>query len=216
MVLNQKISGFIDEADTNVELAEALEEFGFTFDINALKMALADVRIVSNKRSRLLSKRPELSTTLRMKIVFDAIEDVFKEIEVAQLRNPEIDYSALVRELNVVVHKYRLNISRRDFFNKRKAEEQNGNGYEGEETEGYGTSSAEDETSKEVQTTANGSNGYHPTQVYNTSITKMDNPSNGETSTIESDLDSEENIDAKKAVDSSWGTFQQPLSTDKA
>lgn len=218
-VLNQKISGFVDDVASDAEFAEAMEEYGFLPDVAQLKMALMEVRRISSKRSKNLSKRSSISTNQRMKIVYDAIEYVFKEIEVAQLRNPDVDYAPLIKELNVVVYKYRQVINRRDATNKRKAAEQNGELVDDDNSENGETPMAgeDDSTEVETETTVNGDfDTYHTSKVYEASIEKMENSSNGQTSTIESDVDSKESVDKEKAVDSSLGTSQQPFSTDKA
>lgn len=51
-----------------------------------------------------------------------AIEDLFKELEIAQVKNKELDYKPLYDELNRLSINYRNDVSRRVLHNKQKTE----------------------------------------------------------------------------------------------
>lgn len=200
--VNQKIAGFLDDVENDENLQAAITQLDLLEDVMTLGKALDDVREIISNRSAKLSTRTKISTRELKRVVYGLIEDVFKEIEVAQLRNPDIDYKPVVNELNVVSRKYRLQITLRDHSNKRKAAIKNGdttddeNGDEATQPEG----TAGNDTSTEVETTAmNGNGAHHPSQVYDGSIMKMESPSS-RTSAIESSNGSLESVDQEKAT----------------
>ncbi len=45
---------------------------------------------------------------------------MFREIELAQLRNPNLDYTSLINQLNDLLDHYRMLINMRATINKRK------------------------------------------------------------------------------------------------
>lgn len=207
-VLNQKIDGFLYDVKTDTELTDVIEELSLGNDVIELNLALNTVRETSGKRIARLSKRPLRSSREIMKTVVDAVYDVFKEIEVAHLRNRELDYEPMVNELNVVMYKYRLSITLREHSNKRKAALKNGTQTD-EETNGT-EGSAENDASTQVDTTAmNGNGAYETSEVHDAFINHMDIPV-GPTCSLESRADYEKSMGTKKAVDLSWGTTQQP------
>lgn len=125
--VNQRVEGFLDDVKTDEEVSTAFNELGFTTHVDTLTASLSKVRRVSSKRVSKLAQRPGEATSELTKSVLDSIEDLFKEIEVAQLRNPEADYVPLVNELNVLMYKYKESINLRQKFNERKAAEKKGN-----------------------------------------------------------------------------------------
>ena len=139
--LIQKISGFLDLPKTSVELAEALEEFELTGEVNKIKMSLSAVKEAIEKRVRLLSKRSKEPTRGIMKTMHDAINDLFKAIEVSHLvglplskeaGNAASDFAEMIHELSQLSAMYNRSISLRMGNNKRKADKKKEGEPEGE------------------------------------------------------------------------------------
>ncbi len=207
-VMHRKLNQFFEKIDNNEALAEAMETLGFIPLLNNLKLNIADVINLLNIRSGDISTRGNTKTVSLRNSVVGIVKDALDDIRLAQLKNSELDYNPLINELNDKLKHYDYLINVRKRVNERKAEERKAT------ESGALTTEA---TSMEVQTTVeDADNGYHQSQVYATSIKKMDNLKAGPTSFIESGNGSLESEEQKKAVASSWGTKQQPSDSDKA
>jgi hypothetical protein len=143
--LNQKIAGFFDMFDTNGELQTALEEYNLTAEVDNMKGIYFQVIAVGQKRVKMLSLRPIVSTKAIVRGMAVAIDNLFKAIEVANLISTitvldgeepveTIDVAPLIDELNQLSEMYARSVSIRDANNKRKAEQEK----EGEEGEDEG------------------------------------------------------------------------------
>lgn len=216
--VNQKIRGFLNDVETDEELQAAITQFDLLEDVMQLSSALDRVRELSSKSYKRTSSRIDVSAMEHMKAVYTAVEHVFNEIEMAHLLNPELDYSPLVGELNVLVGKYRRLIVIREHNNRRlaalkKAEEEamgddDANGTDGADTDDEMNNSessteqdsTEGETSTDEETTVEDDDEEgHESDVQTTSIEMMDIPS-GETTTLESRDDSDESADQEAAA----------------
>lgn len=216
--VTQKIRGFLNDVEADQELQAAITQFDLLEDVMQLTAAVDRVRELSRKSYKRTSSRINVSSTVHMRAVYSAVEYVFNEIEMAHLMNPELDYSPLVAELNVLVNKYRSLIVIRDHNNRRlaalkKAEEEamgddDANGTDGADTDDEMNNSessteqdsTEGETSTDEETTVEDDDEEgHEWDVQTTSIEMMDIPS-GETTTLESRDDSDESADQEAAA----------------
>ena len=217
--VTQKIRGFLNDVEADQELQAAITQFDLLEDVMQLTAAVDRVRELSRKSYKRTSSRINVSSTVHMRAVYSAVEYVFNEIEMAHLMNPELDYSPLVAELNVLVNKYRSLIVIRDHNNRRlaalkKAEEEAMNDNDANGTDGADTddemnnsessteqdASTEGETSTDEETTVEDDDEEgHESDVQTTSIKMMDIPS-GETTTLESRDDSDESADQEAAA----------------
>lgn len=216
--VTQKIRGFLNDVEADQELQAAITQFDLLEDVMQLTAAVDRVRELSRKSYKRTSSRINVSSTVHMRAVYSAVEYVFNEIEMAHLMNPELDYSPLVAELNVLVNKYRSLIVIRDHNNRRlaalkKAEEEAMNDNDANGTDGADTDdemnnsessteqdSTEGETSTDEETTVEDDDEEgHESDVQTTSIEMMDIPS-GETTTLESRDDSDESADQEAAA----------------
>ena len=216
--VTQKIRGFLNDVEADQELQAAITQFDLLEDVMQLTAAVDRVRELSRKSYKRTSSRINVSSTVHMRAVYSAVEYVFNEIEMAHLMNPELDYSPLVAELNVLVNKYRSLIVIRKHNNRRlaalkKAEEEAMNDNDANGTDGADTDdemnnsessteqdSTEGETSTDEETTVEDDDEEgHESDVQTTSIEMMDIPS-GETTTLESRDDSDESADQEAAA----------------
>ena len=138
--LNQKVAGFLDLVRENGELSEFLNEHDLDSDVQDINMAYSSVKEASEKRVEMLSQRPTVATKEIVKGMAQAIDNLFKGIEVGHLLSTLADgdtegdqpnFVPLIDELNQLSNMYNRSISIRDANNKRKA--QAGKENEGEE-----------------------------------------------------------------------------------
>ncbi|MGV8963051.1 MAG: hypothetical protein ACOH2V_06690 [Candidatus Saccharimonadaceae bacterium] len=119
---NEKVTKFFVDMAANTTLPTAFEGFGMSEDLNGLKIAQNTISQLLVQRLQSKSARTRLKTEDLAKIVREALSNVFKQIEVAQLKHPEINYRTLMNELNDLIIEYKKLINTRKLFNKRKAE----------------------------------------------------------------------------------------------
>ena len=122
-VINQKIEQFLNLHNTSAELQTAVESLNFTSLIDDLQSAHTVVKELWGERLALTSLRSKESTKNISKLVTGALDDLYKELEVAQLKNPLLDYKPLFNELNDLLKHYRYRINLRAAYNLRMAEE---------------------------------------------------------------------------------------------
>ena len=205
--LLQRIAGFVDDANNDPDLADAISEYALNNDVQNLEMALDAVLNHSSKRYKKLSLRPKESTQERTQSVLGSIEYLYKEIEVAQFRHLELDYEPLVDELNVYVKKYRGILNRRELSNKRKAALKEGNTTDNA-TDDTDLPTGEDATTEVPPTDRSGSD-EHETAGMNLAFTnEMDIPL-GPTSSLELRDDLDEDADQNEETSSSDDFFQE-------
>lgn len=122
-VINRMITRFFAELEANEELEAALSSLEFTVHLNELRSVHFRIQKLLGKRLKSISKRPKIKTAALRKSVCNALKNLFKEIELAPLRNPELDYKELFDELNDLMDKYRNLINIRMGYNQRIAEQ---------------------------------------------------------------------------------------------
>ena len=127
--LHQKIAGFFDLLDANEELETALADFSLASKVDDIRSAFSQVVEATRKRVTLLSLRPIISTKEIVKGMKEAVDNLFKGIEVANMistlsdsEEPEdkIDFVPLIDELNQLAEMYARSIAIRAANNKRK------------------------------------------------------------------------------------------------
>ena len=132
-MFNQKMTQFFKSIDENEELETAYSTLDFTKHLNNLRNVHSSIQEDLGKRLSSISQRPGETTAELKKRMFTAIKNLFKQIDVAQLKHTELDYAPLYHELNQLLIVYRDLINLRVLNNKRKAEKKEEE--EGESTE---------------------------------------------------------------------------------
>jgi hypothetical protein len=69
-----------------------------------------------------ISERPDEVTSALVKSILFAMNNLFADIELSQIKNQELDYAPLIDELNVELKAFELLINKRASYNKKKAE----------------------------------------------------------------------------------------------
>ena len=134
---NQRVSGFFDLYQNDLEMQEAIADFKLSTEFDNMSVAYSELSQAWETRVELLSERPNFETKVVVNEMVQILTNLFNGIEVASLVTPlsedgtvpedQIDYASLINELNQLTGMVRTSISIRDANNKRKAKgEDNG------------------------------------------------------------------------------------------
>ena len=119
----QKVEKFNTAVEASQELEEALSELGFTSLMNDLRSVHSRIKSNSELRNKSIAARPQTKTNDLQKVVDDSIVNLFTDIRLAMLRNPEINYNPLIADLNKVTLNFDNYINIRIGQSERRAEE---------------------------------------------------------------------------------------------
>ena len=136
--LSQRVAGFIEAIEAEVELSDAIESHNLDNEINSIKIVEADFKLRLNKRVVLLAERPKEKTKDLVQTIAIAVENLFKAIEVAPIMSSEEDHTALAQELSQLSDMFNRSIAIRSANNQRKADKDK-EGEEGGEESTEGT-----------------------------------------------------------------------------
>ncbi len=125
VMLSHIIDKFFMEIDQNEELENIFATLDFSSNLDILRSTHSTYKEVMKRRITSTSMLPKAKTDFIRKCVLDAVKNMFLEINLAQLKNGDIDYSPLINELNRQLDTYRVLIKIRETHNKRKAENKN-------------------------------------------------------------------------------------------
>ena len=119
----ENVNLFFQHIKLDPELSTAFSTLELNNQVSSLQSVTSDIEMQYNARRKNLSTRPKNPTPGIVADLKQAIEDLFKQIDIAQIKNQEIDYKPLIDELNkeIAYHEARLNA--RASYNKKKAEE---------------------------------------------------------------------------------------------
>ena len=120
----EKVSAFFDNIDANEELEVAFTTLNMSTYLDELRSVLSELVEHFNNRGVSYSSRVEIKTNLLAKPIIKAIRDLFLDIELAQVKNKDLDYTPLVYELNTLLTYFDRTINVRASHNKKKAEKE--------------------------------------------------------------------------------------------
>ena len=121
-VITQRVNGFLHAVESDEAFGAAIVGKDLMEKIDAISMALKRYQAALTKRVRLLAERPKFDTSLIIGQVREALEDLYKTIDVFHMTNAELDYTPLIEELNQLLYMYRKSINMRMAYNRRRAE----------------------------------------------------------------------------------------------
>ena len=133
-VVISRLAGFFEAIEQDEALELALDSFGLTEHVDNLQSAFSTLKELLVKRNRMKSERSSARTRELTEVIVKALQDLIKQIEIAQLTNKEMDYALLYSELNEKIQDLRNKVSIRLLYNKRKAEGLDVDGFENEST----------------------------------------------------------------------------------
>ena len=113
---------FFDFIQENTKFATALETLDLSSDLNGLKIVSSEIEQQYDNRTEDLSIRPKMNTRKIVSELKSDIQYIFKEIELQQIKNRNLDYNLLIDELNKEIAHYKAIIRTRASNNKKKAE----------------------------------------------------------------------------------------------
>ena len=142
-MLSQKVTQFLAKVNTNAPLQTALESLSFMEHLDNLTSVHNSIQELLVERVQVKSKRTRETTLELMKSVLETTTNLMKQIEIAPLKNPMLDYTSLYFDLNDLLVEFRNLINKRVLFNKRKADEIN---IEKRETNGMTTTTQNTES----------------------------------------------------------------------
>lgn len=207
-ILNRKVTQYFDALTSDVDLMSASTQLGFNELNDKLSEALSEIKLHLAERQKSISMQNRGYARSTAKQVVGAIKDLFKQIEVAQLKNSELDYAPLFAELNVMAAKYRNQIAIREANAKRstaKKKESQGDGANdvpaGENEEDDVNNDTNQSIEPGVMVVA--AKGAMPLNVENSNETVLN-------------ADFAENKDEKKTVASSFKQLQLPALIKRA
>ena len=122
-IITATVIQFIDFVQENPNVTAALDTLNLTSELDDLQGVINEIEALYAHRTQNLSQRPKMDTrNIKAQLKSD-IEDVFKHIEVAQIKNQDLDYIPLIDELNKEIAHYKAIIKTRASYSKKKAEE---------------------------------------------------------------------------------------------
>lgn len=121
----EKVELFFAEIDRDEKLKDTFTSLKFTEHLDKLRSVHSSIMKLRKDIIKSTSKRQTEKTMDLRKTVFAAMEYLFKELEIAQVKNKDFDYKPLCDELNRLSINYRNDLNRRVLHNKQKAEKNN-------------------------------------------------------------------------------------------
>lgn len=119
----QTISQFSKLVQEDEALAVAFDELDLTTYLFNLNLVNDEIGTLYSERRESVSARPKANTHMHVATLKTAIYDLFKQIEVAQIKNADLDYKPLIDELNLEITTAKAEVKARASYNKKKAEE---------------------------------------------------------------------------------------------
>lgn len=126
-VIFQRLDEFFLEIEQDAQLEAILDTLGLTNNIDELQSVHSTMKELISRRLESISERPKVKSKELAKSVRKALKDMFTQIQIAQLKNKELNYSPLINELNDLLDTYRGLINARATLNKKRAEERKNN-----------------------------------------------------------------------------------------
>ena len=116
---SEKINELLDELEGNVAMNAALATLGLKVYIDELKTLQATIEQTSDTQveTKSVNKQTIDARTVKAE-VGEAVTDLLNIIEVAKKENKELDYTALINELNELLKPYQSDIKSRSTRNK--------------------------------------------------------------------------------------------------
>ena len=130
-VLNQKVSGFFDMVANNEKLAYTIEKYKLKAEIDQVFASHKIYNSIVERRVKLLSERPKVSSRAISKDLLNRIDHLFQGVELAYMVSLELgidedvdsheDLASLLNTLNQLSMMYYKSAKLREQNNQRKA-----------------------------------------------------------------------------------------------
>lgn len=100
-VIQQRLSELFRVVDESEELETAFSSLELTKYVNELRNAHSSIKEQLRKRKASIAARPNVNIPPIARSVAAALRNLFNQINLAQARNTELDYTLLISDLNV-------------------------------------------------------------------------------------------------------------------
>lgn len=121
-IIRQTLIQFFDLFGESASLQTAMTTLGLQSHIDGLQSVVCEIDEQYELRRESISARPKAKTPDIVAVVRTVIQDLFKQIEVAQIKHQELDYTSLIDELNLEIARAKAEVKARASYNKNKAE----------------------------------------------------------------------------------------------
>lgn len=118
----ENINSFFELFDKSASLQTAIQDLDLTSYLDNLLAVNVMIDEQFNARTKSISERPKAITPSIAAAIKTALENLFKQIEVAQIKNQELDYTPLIDELNEHLAILKARLKARASYYKNKAE----------------------------------------------------------------------------------------------
>ena len=122
-VIYQQTSEFFRAVDSDEPLEEAFTTLGLSKYLDNLRSAHSSINEVLKERKASIARRPNVNIPPIARSVTAALRNLFNQINLAQERNPNLNYSELIAKINQEIKVHRSLISMRaTIIESKKAE----------------------------------------------------------------------------------------------
>lgn len=187
-IITEKVIRFFNKIEESEALETAFDTLDLTTYLDQLQSVNSTLIELFNNRRFSISERPKGMTPFFVKSITDIMRKLFLQIELAQFKNPELNYTPLIDELNDELISFEKTINMRASYNKKKAEEI---------VDDNDVVIDDDESEEEIETTESGTRMY---------------PMNEEVETMENS----DELDKERTVAVSSGQAQPPIVSTEA
>ena len=116
---SEKINELLDELDGNVAMNAALTTLGLKAYLDELKTLQTAIEQTGDHQVASKSvKKLSVETRIIRSEVIDAVADLLNGIEIAKKENKELDYTALINEVNELIKPFQTDIKSRNTRSK--------------------------------------------------------------------------------------------------
>lgn len=120
----ESIKEFFNDLILNPQLSVAFGALNLSTQLDNLQEVCSEITLDFNSRRADISARPKKKTPIIASKLKACILDLFKQIEVAQIKHKELDYTPLIDELNNEIARLKALLKARASYNKKKAEKE--------------------------------------------------------------------------------------------
>jgi len=198
IMVYQNINSFFKILAENTKLQTAMKTLEMTSYLDNLQSLNQTIEEQYSERREDLSRREKGVTSKTLDAIKIALEYLFKEIDVATLKNKNLDYKPLIDEVNKEIAVIKAKLKARSSYNKKKAKEALSNKLVVDNNE-IGAEGQSEEPSESIQSTQSTKRMY----AMNVAVNRRDE-------------ENPDQLDVKKAAPLPTKQSQPPIDSSEA
>ncbi len=121
--ISELVFQFFAQVDSNEQLEDALTSLGVSSDLDQLRSVNSTMEELLAERNASITARPKMGTPPNKRSIHRALRNLFNQINLVKLQNPNLVYTLMIDELNGILTFYEGKINLRASINKRNADE---------------------------------------------------------------------------------------------